>query len=61
MNETELLPPPHAALKWGLRDTLLAGYRSAYAKLPDCHPIPDCLRTPVRRLVDLVLLLGNEH
>ena len=36
------LNPPYDALRWSFRDTLLAGYRSAYYRLandvPSCSP-----------------------
>jgi len=48
-------------IKWAMRDTLLAGYRSGYEKQDEPHPIPLHLEPAVEALIKLALILTAER
>lgn len=58
------LGPAHVALMWGLRDTMVLGYRAAYhgkaAMSANTHPIQPRLKPALNSLVTLALTLTRQ-
>ena len=50
----------HDALRWGLRDTLLCGYRSGLAGADDEWPLSEELSSAITDLVQLALIITSD-